>query len=266
MTRGEFLELLSRWKGRSHVQSQLETRGFMIPRQYQALVEAQCAADARGGLDLYWDEHAREYVCSAGRANSFTREFFGVSSYRSQYLDKLALSRKESPLFATPPLHPCLLEFATKCRADASFEPRTIEEIEAHKLPEMHALGSRFSWTGQKKEARSIFSDLMREKGFAKLRNHRRDRMPGSFVKDSTCGLIFGGVVDVGGRPFCVAVPFHFFIAGDLAMDNLFELSFNFIVPGFWHYYRFGNLESAVLGFQAHVEMIDIMSTSFSLA
>jgi hypothetical protein len=48
-------------------------------------------------------------------------------------------------------------------------------------------------------------------------------------------------------------------------MVEIFELSFDRVTPGFWHYYRFSSIESAALGFRAHVEMIDIMSESFSL-
>jgi hypothetical protein len=86
-----------------------------------------------------------------------------------------------------------------------------------------------------------------------------------SFVKKSSSGLFFGGFADTGGRPRCIAVPFHFFIAEDQDMVKMFELSFDRVTPGFWYYYRFGSIESAALGFRAHVEMIDIMSESFSL-
>jgi len=43
----------------------------------------------------------------------------------------------------------------------------------------------------------------------------------------------------------------------------MFELSFDRVTRGFWYYYRFDSIESAALGFRAHVEMIDIMSESF---
>jgi hypothetical protein len=250
---------LSCWRGRFAVQSELESRGFMIPRRFQELVASECSPDARHRLGLFWDEVAREYICSGGRADSARRLFYQIPSYRSKYLDALDSLRTPSPLFKVTPLHPCLEEYSEKLYSDRDFSKKVIDKIEDNKRPEIAEHGGSFGlpWTGSKAEVGPIFADLMRKKGFEKQKK--------SFVKKSSSGLFFGGFADTGGRPRCIAVPFHFFIAEDQDMVKMFELSFDRVTPGFWYYYRFGSIESAALGFRAHVEMIDIMSESFSL-
>jgi len=253
----DFLELLSRWRGRSFVQRELESRGFMIPTRYQEFISAACSPDARHGLDLYWDEVARESACSGGQVNSVARSFPDTRCYRSQYLDDLASARKPSSLLEPAPLHPCLNEFGIKRRADPEFGFRMIKKLEAEKQPEIHRHGlCPEQWTGEKKDAGRIFGELMQAKGFKKRKR--------SFVKVSSSGLVFGGIADLGGRPYCITVPFDFFVAADSDFIESFALGFWTVIPGFWFYYRFDSRESALLGFRAYVEMIDIMSESFS--
>jgi hypothetical protein len=253
----DLLELLSRWWGRSFVQRELESRGFMIPTRYQEFISATCSPDARPGLDLYWDEVARECVCSGGQVNSVARSFPDTRCYRSQYLDELASAPKPSSLFQPAPLHPCLSEYGIKRRTDPEFDSRLIRKLEAEKQPEINQYGLRpEQWTGEKKDVGRIFAELMQAKGFKKRKK--------SFVKVSSSGLVFGGVADLGGRPYCITVPFYFFVAADLEFIESFGFGFWTIIPGFWFYYRFDSRESALLGFRAHVDVIDIMSESFS--
>jgi hypothetical protein len=230
-----------------------------IPAQYQKLVAAECTADTTRDLDLYWDEETREYVCSRGQANSLTREIPDPRYYRSKYLDELALVRKPSSVFKVneaTPLHPCLKEFAIKRRFNPDLDPGMIRKLATAKQSEIYQLGiTADQWSGEKRDVGSIFAALMKGKGFRRWKR--------SFVKEATSGLIFGGFADLGGRPFCINVPFHFFIAEDSDMIEIFELSFWPVVPGFWFYYGFDRIESGLLGFRAHVEMIDIMSQSF---
>jgi hypothetical protein len=253
----DFLEPLSRWRGRSFVQRELESRGFLIPTRYQEFISAACSPDARHGLDLYWDEVAREYVCSGGQVNSIARSFPDTRCYRSEYLDKLASARKPSSLFDLAPLHPCLNEVAIKRRNDLGLDPEMIGTVDAEKQPEIRQHGIRSErWTGEKQDVGPIFAELMQAKGFKKRK--------GSFVKASSSGLVFGGVADLGGRPYCITVPFNFFVVAGLEIVESFGLGFEPITPGFWFYSRFDSRESALLGFRAYVEMIDIMSESFS--
>jgi hypothetical protein len=253
----DFLERLSRWRGRSFVQRELESRGFLIPTRYQEFISAACSPDARHGLDLYWDEVAREYVCSGGQVNSIARSFPDTRCYRSEYLDELASVRKPSSLFELAPLHLCLNEVAIKRRSDLGFDPQMIRTVDTEKQPEIQRHGLRSEqWTGEKKDVGRIFAELMQAKDFKKRK--------ASFLKASPSGLVFGGVADLGGRPYCITVPFNFFVAADLDIIESFGLSFEPIAPGFWFYSRFDSRESGLLGFRAYVEMIDIMSESFS--
>jgi hypothetical protein len=255
----DFMTTLSYWRGRFAIQSELESRGFMIPRHFQELVASECSPDSRCRLDVFWDEVAREYICNRGHADSARRLFSEDPSYRSKYLDELDALRTPSPLFKVTPLHPCLKEYSEKLYTDRDFGKKVIDKIEDNKRPEISKHGGPFGfpWTGSKAEVGLIFADLMTRKGFRKSKK--------SFVKKSSSGLFFGGFADTGGRSRCTAVPFHFFIAKDQDMVEMFELSFDRVIPGFWYYYRFDGMESAALGFRAHVEMIDIMSESFSL-
>jgi hypothetical protein len=193
----------------------------MIPRRFQELVASECSPDDRRGLDLFWDEVAREYICSGGRTDSARRLFSEIPSYRSKYLDELASLRTDSPLFKVTPLHPCVEGYSEKLYSDRDFGQKVIGKIEDNKRPEIAKHGGPFgsSWTGSKAEIGLIFADLMSRKGFKKLKK--------SFVKKSSSGLFFGGFADTGGRPRCIAVPFHFFIAED---RDMVCLNFHLIV------------------------------------
>jgi hypothetical protein len=129
----QFVELLSPWRGRSHVQRELEARGYLLPRRYRESVAASCSSEARLDLDKYWDDDAREYVCSAGQVNTATRIFPDFLSYRSQYLDQLASIRKTifaicgNPAASVPRRIPCERADRTRiwgelCRSTAGGE------------------------------------------------------------------------------------------------------------------------------------------------
>jgi hypothetical protein len=177
---------LSCWRGRFAVQSELESRGFMIPRRFQELVASECSPDARHRLGLFWDEVAREYICSGGRADSARRLFYQIPSYRSKYLDALDSLRTPSPLFKVTPLHPCLEEYSEKLYSDREFSKKVIDKIEDNKRPEIAEHGGSFGlpWTGSKAEVGPIFADLMRKKGFEKQKNlSLRSRHLASFLE-----------------------------------------------------------------------------------
>jgi hypothetical protein len=228
----------------------------MLPRRYQESIAASCSSDARLDLDRYWDEDAREYICSAGQANIATRTFPDFPSYRSQYLDQLASIRKPSSLFPVSPLHPCLNEFETRRRIEPAFDESFVEALQSEKRAEIRRLRIRADvWSGEKKDVGQVFGDLMKAKGFSKRKKF--------FCKQSNSGVVFSGFADLGGRPFCVAVPFHFFIGNGADELETFEFSPWRLIPGFWFYHGFGTVDAGVLGFRAYTEMIDIMSESF---
>jgi hypothetical protein len=81
---------LASWPGRQQTKSLLEAKGYYLPEHYKQLVLANSGGCDESTLERYWDEVAREYICSAGRVHSSRREFAGETSYRSKYLDELA--------------------------------------------------------------------------------------------------------------------------------------------------------------------------------
>jgi hypothetical protein len=252
----DFLTSLARWRGRFFVKAELESRGFMVPSRFQAHVQDECADDSGSSLDRYWDEEAREYICSAGRTDSQARSFPHPQAYRSQYLDELALSRKAWPYTGIAPLHPCLYEYARRSRT-IEFTRPVIQKMEDLKKTEIKKLEIRADcWSGSKKDAGRILVDRLQVRGFSKKGKSLVRCCPST-------GLVFGAFADTGGRPYCIAVPFHFFIAEDSSKVEIFEFSPARVLRGFWYYSRFDTAESAVLGFHAYAEMIDVMSRSF---
>jgi hypothetical protein len=252
----QFVERLSRWRGRSHVQRALEARGYLLPRRYQESVAASGSPDARVDLEKFWDEDAREYVCAAGQVDTATRTFPDFSSYRSQYLDQLASTRKPSSLFPVNPRHPCLREFKVRERTEPGFTTSFVEALQSEKRAEIRRLGIRADlWSGEKEDVGRVFEGLMSARGFSKSKR--------VFRKQSDSGLVFSGFADLRGRPFCIAVPFHFFVGHSSDELETFEFSPVRAIPGFWFYYGFNTVDAGVLGFQAYTEIIDIMSGSF---
>jgi hypothetical protein len=80
------------------MQDVLGSKGFRLPELYQRLVRETCQQDF-DKTELYWDETSLEYVRSAGKADPDVRAIRGPTSYRSEYLDRLAkkVSAVESP-------------------------------------------------------------------------------------------------------------------------------------------------------------------------
>jgi hypothetical protein len=205
----EFLALLSNWRGRSFVQAELESRGFAVPLRFQQIVARSCVRSSTDGLDLYWDELAREYVCSAGRAKSQQR-LIPENTYRSKYLDELAITRPPSPHFEIPPLHPCVNELETNMRLNRAIAPDIIRELENAKNPEIVRHGiSRAQWSGHINDVASVFSELLGDLGFGTNTE--------GYIR-RTADLIFGGFLDLGRGPHCIGVPFTPFIS--LAKDS----------------------------------------------
>jgi hypothetical protein len=251
----ELLALLSNWRGRSFVQGELESRGFAVPLRYQQIVAQNCILSSAEGLDLYWNELAREYVCSAGRAKSDIR-LIPENTYRSKYLDQLADAQPPSQDSAIGLLHPCVNEFETKMKANNAIAPQIIRELEIAKNPEIVRHGiSAAQWSGHINDVASVFTKLLEDRGF--------EVNAEGYIR-RTAGLVFGGFLDLGRGPHCIGVPFRPFIS--LAEDSteIFRVSPENIVKGYWNYYRFSTIEAGVLGFRAYVEFVDVLSASFS--
>jgi len=178
----------------------MESRGFGVFSRFQQHFKNECSDQTKVSLDQFWDESAREYVCSAGRVDSESRTFPISGTYRSNYLDELAKSRKPFPCAGTPPLHPCLNEYALKSRS-VDFEASIIRLMEEFKKSEIKRFGIRAdSWAGSKKDARRLFVELMQARGFKKAAK--------SLIKVCrSSGLTFGGFADAGGGH--IVLPYH---------------------------------------------------------
>jgi hypothetical protein len=253
----EFQAALSSWRGRPYILRELEYRGFGIHRHYDQVVAAGCPSGMGGDLQLYWNEMAREYICSRGRAKSWARLFPEMECYRSKYLDDLALRQSNEPPFRRA-MHPCILAFETKrpsghlSGVNKNLEILKVREIESHKV-------YADFWDGTAQSIPVIFHNLMTKKGFKKQGKK-------NYIKRVDNGLLFGGHVDLGGKPYCISVPFRFFIAHRVTevKEDVFELWLHRVEEGINSYRIFASNEAAVLGFRAYVEMFDILSQSFS--
>jgi hypothetical protein len=258
LSRDKIQAALSRWLGRAYLLKELEERGFAIHKHYEQIVMDQCPGETGRNLALYWDEMAREYICSCGLAKSWIRQFPAMECYRSNYLDELDRHRPHSPDFQRAPMHPCILAFETK-RLRSAYALEITERLEALKSNEIELHGIwPDAWSGMNADITPIFETLMDDRGFK--------RQGRKYIKQDRNGLVFGGSVEFSRRPYCVQVPFRFFIthAEMRHKRDIFELNFRRIVEGFYSYEIIKSAQAGVLGFRAHVEMIDIISQSFS--
>ncbi len=253
---------LSNWLGRRWVQAQLAERGFLTASMWQRLVHEYCGVDQVDEINRYWDEVAKECVCSAGQVNSKLRKFKGEATYRSEYLDQLALSvNYAEPPFREPELHRCLFEFDKRTYYDKAIAIDIRERLEKEKVLELNRLNiTAVDWSGKKRDLKPFFEQYVVEFGFNKIKER--------FLKEGAKGLIFECWVDVGGQVSCGGnLPLCFFIYHKTDPGFRFEVSsFNRIVPGFGYYSYFKNLGGAILGIRAHVEMFDVMCQSLLIS
>jgi hypothetical protein len=251
----EFNTLLGQWRGRRYIQDELQSRGFMVPLLYQSMVASYCNVGNAERLEFYWDELARERI-SPG-ANSEERRF-SEGAYRSEYLDELAKEKQSLPNLHLPPLHPCMREFMTQAQLDPGLHPKIIADLERAKDPEiaLHKIDSD-RWSGTKKGALAVFANLF---GCAKFERSTDFH----YHRQNQAGLVFNGYLEFGSRPDPVVVPLRLtisFAKGPVEVANILP---DHIIPGFWNYYRFDSLKSGVLGFMAHVQFLEVLSTSFA--
>ena len=235
----------------------LYSRGFAVHQKYEEIVRSQCNADERDSLDVYWEEMAREFICSAGRANSIQRSFPDRGAYRSAYLDSLATDEFDNSLGLAPiSFHPCEQKFALRKREDRQFMLNITPALEEFKRQEcqQHKIDGSL-WDGTKMGARLCFERLLIIRGFSKVNK--------SFVKKSPSGLFLTVNIDTGGKRYCLQLPIYLSISTDKNLTDFFPLSLPKIIEGVWYYSIFKSAETAVLGVGAYVEMIDILSDSF---
>jgi hypothetical protein len=263
---------LANWKGRGEIQRGLEDRSLLVPTLYQEQMFHHCAKHSIGttkGLNRYWDEIARERVCSAGRADSNLRIFRGPSSYRSAYLDQLANSfdYSASP-FADPPIDPCLHDFTLARYRNKGLFPALRAVLTGQKLAEASQLGlSAEGWTGKKRDVKPILKRYVEQQGFVEERLLRRDAGQPTrvFCKEAANGLVFQCWVDEGGLAEVLQLPLEFCVTHKDDPEPFFWIGhFINVVPGFEFYGNCVNEppECCVLGIHAFAQAIELFVLS----
>lgn len=146
------LDALAHWPGRRDVQAVLAADGFRLPETYQSLVAFEYGNGDMDGLSRYWDEVAREHVCSAGRVQPDHRTFLGETCYRSAFLDALAAdAENRAAAKAGLSLHPCYQLFMRRIRSPGDFGLRFTQRLEDAKPSEFEQFGiDGREWTGRK--------------------------------------------------------------------------------------------------------------------
>jgi len=90
------------------------------------------------------------------------------------------------------------------------------------------------------------------------------ERNKGGCRKQTKSGLVFHVRVDVGGRPDCLSLPLIFSIFHVEEPSYAFDIGvFDRIIPGVYRYEYGESPISWVLGVRAHIELFDIVASSF---
>lgn len=256
---GPLLEVLSRWPGRKTIQSAIEEKGFFVHRGWQDSIGALCVAE-NAELGRYWDEVAAEFVRCAGKVHSDARGF-GIQPppYRSSYLDELAANVDYAGAsYRYPPLLKCVYEYYKKIKGDRAVLDQELAHFEFLKAREVAMFSiAADGLGGSKRDVLPFVQKFGVTRGFRKIRNH--------LVKKSRTDLICEIKIDLGGNPLLGAsLPLKFYIYHRANPDFVFETTlFDAIVPGFGRYEYCPNPSSCVLGILAHIELFDVLSSSF---
>ncbi|MFM9845734.1 MAG: hypothetical protein ACKVP3_01055 [Hyphomicrobiaceae bacterium] len=242
---------LACWPGRSATKSLLEAKGYWLPERFREIMLTNCGCSDEAALDRYWDETALEYLCSAGRVRSNDRIFSGETAYRSEYLDGLASSMTKrgiaSPVIS---LHEDLRTFKIKANEPGSKTwPPIADEMEKCKIPEIENFAiSAAEWSGTKGDLSKCLNKTAESRGFAfKKKRWRKDYG----------ALELRCYIDAGMRStwtFQLVFEIEHKLAPDLVFSTwLLEP----LMPGFHYYHRYESPEVAILGIQAHVDLLD---------
>jgi hypothetical protein len=247
-----FRALLAGWRGRVFLQASLDARGFALPARYQQIVAALCPEPDKAGLNQYWDEMARELVLSGGRANSWLRQV-PDGAYRSQYLDDLARSQL---LSRDLPLHPCVRAFHEKTMENREIYREIVQRLDIEKQRDIENIGvSPYEWTGSEDDVYSILGQMFKDKGFSRKRDE--------FIRHTELGLSFRVFMGAGRNARAILVPLTFSIFMPECAGEVCYFRPEDLVPGYQFYYAFRSVEAGLLGFQAYVEFLDLLSSSF---
>ena len=242
---------LGAWPGRRATKSFLEAKGYMLPDRYKNIVLANCDSCDGAALERYWDEAALEYFCAAGRVRSNQRKFGGETSYRSEYLDRLAsLATNRDAVSRGLPLDHGLQAFMAGRGSD--FWQRITEEMERHKRAEIERFGISVNEdTGTKMDFSKLLHRAAEAKGFV-IKN-------GKWRKTFAEALEFCCFIDSGmSRTWAFQLPLQTEIIHRSAPDLVFLSPLaDILVPGFNYYQLYQSPEGAVLGIEAHIDLFN---------
>lgn len=249
---------LSKWIGRNPTQRALEKKGFIVHKSWQLKMVQFCGEEKTALLNRYWDEVAMETIGSAGQGDPNARRFAIQPEYHSQFLDELVEKVDfAEPAFRYPPPIRCLFEYRKKLKTDTEFRFdetaffENLKKLEGERLA-VHA----DRWTGKKRDAVPYMSQFAGMLGFENYNKGYRKR--------TKSGLVFRVRPDLGGRPDCLNLPLIFSISHEEEPNYTFDIGlFERIVPGFDRYAYWESPTSFVLGMRAHIELFEIIASSF---
>lgn len=195
-----------------------------------------------------------EYLCSAGRVRSNDRQFSGETTYRSAYLDDLATAARSDGIGPpTRSLHAGLRQLLIDGdKPGDELWLRIARQMEELKYNEIKHLAITHSgWTGTKADFSKLLSITAEAREF-KLQNRKWRKKFGD-------ALEFRCAIDAGMRStWSFQLPLIFEIEHGAANDLVFSTwQLDYLMPGFRYYHQYSSPEAAILGIQAHVDLLD---------
>jgi hypothetical protein len=252
--------VLQRWQGPEYFREKFRQRGFRLGENYQALVAGSCSLDDTENLICYWAEVAKEHVSSAGTTESDSRQFRVSGCYRSQFLDQLALEKeKQTGEIYQKSLSICFRRFRQRELENREYLKENAEKYATMKKSEIARLNvEELDWNERRSEVTPILGAHLSPLGFKRTGLHQ-------FSKRLSNGLVFVCFVVTGGRERCkFNIPIEFVVRHIDDSDQMFHPAFQVIEPGFELYSYYLDSKSARLGIQAHANIFDVFSESFS--
>lgn len=249
----ELLMTLAQWPGRRATKALLESRGYWLPRRYEEIVSTDCRDVA--SLEKYWDEVAMEYMCSAGLGNA-DRRTVSETSYRSKYLDDLAAERiiRNGVLDGTS-LNDCLRDFKSVMQSTPKEEGtswtwlhRQLRKCKKEEIEEFCI--SADQWKGKKSDFYDFLGIISEARGFQFKKNKWRKKLENLEI----CFSIDKGM----NRAWTFQLPLTLEIFHRAEPDFVFNVArANTLMPSFHYYSLHKQPEEAILGIQAHVDLLD---------
>lgn len=258
------LRSLANWPGRGPTQRAFEAHRFGVHKAWQDRVIKFCGQEQSSLITRYWDEVASETIQCLGKGVPDQRKFVIPPNDRSAFLDELFAARDFlEPKYPSPSLIKCLFEYEKSILLDRQFAEAEIELFNSRNTEESARLGIETAgWSGKKRDVIPFVDRFCGPMSYERRRNRWRKKID--------CGLVFEVGLDLGGNPYCIAVPLMFRIHHSDDTKLAFEINgdvvFQHLIPGSF-LYRHGRAASDwVLGIKAYLELFDVIAGSFAQA